>query len=63
MSKKARPFPLRRSLGTGFVLIGNAGGDFKGGKGRMYALDAKSGKSSGNSILVPKEDGDMSSAR
>ena len=29
---------------NGLVFIGNAGGDVKGVKGRMYALDAKTGK-------------------
>lgn len=28
----------------GLVYIGNAGGDYKGGKGHVYALDGKSGK-------------------
>ena len=28
----------------GLVFVGNAGGDYKGGKGHMYALDAKTGK-------------------
>jgi alcohol dehydrogenase (cytochrome c) len=29
---------------NGLIFIGNAGGDFKGVKGRVYALDAKTGK-------------------
>src|SRR5271165_2807644 len=28
----------------GLVFVGNSGGDFKGGKGHVYALDAKTGK-------------------
>jgi glucose dehydrogenase len=42
----------------GLVFIGNAGGDFKGGKGRMYALDAKTGKIVWEFYLVPKVEGD-----
>ena len=42
----------------GLVFIGNAGGDFKGAKGRMYALDAKTGKIVWEFFLVPKTEGD-----
>ena len=42
----------------GLVFVGNAGGDFKGGKGRMYALDAKTGKIVWEFFLVPKTEGD-----
>jgi alcohol dehydrogenase (cytochrome c) len=38
----------------GLVFIGNAGGDIKGVKGRMYALDAKTGKIVWEFYLVPK---------
>ena len=38
----------------GLVYIGNAGGDFKGGKGHMYALDAKTGKVVWEFYLTPK---------
>ena len=43
---------------NGLVFIGNAGGDAKGGKGRMYALDAKTGKIMWEFYLVPKTEGD-----
>jgi alcohol dehydrogenase (cytochrome c) len=43
---------------NGLVFIGNASGDAKGGKGRMYALDAKSGKIVWEFYLVPKTKGD-----
>jgi alcohol dehydrogenase (cytochrome c) len=43
---------------NGFVFIGNAGGDNKGVKGRMYALDAKTGKIVWEFYLVPKTAGD-----
>jgi alcohol dehydrogenase (cytochrome c) len=39
---------------NGLVFIGNAGGDIKGVKGRMYALDAKTGKIVWEFYLVPK---------
>ena len=43
---------------NGLVFIGNAGGDNKGVKGRMYALDAKTGKIVWEFYLVPKSQGD-----
>jgi alcohol dehydrogenase (cytochrome c) len=43
---------------NGLVFIGNAGGDIKGVKGRMYALDAKTGKIVWEFYLVPKAKGD-----
>ena len=42
----------------GLVFVGNAGGDFKGGKGHMFALDAKTGKIVWEFFLVPKVEGD-----
>ena len=44
---------------SGLVFIGNAGGDNKGVKGRMYALDAKTGKIVWEFYLVPKTEGDL----
>ena len=43
---------------NGLVFIGNAGGDNKGVKGRMYALDANSGKIVWEFYLVPRAAGD-----
>jgi len=43
----------------GHVFVGNAGSDFKGGKGRMYALDAKTGKIVWEFFLVPKTEGEV----
>ena len=43
---------------SGLVFIGNAGGDNKGVKGRMYALDASSGKIVWEFYLVPRAAGD-----
>ena len=42
----------------GLVFIGVAGGDNKGVKGRMYALDAKTGKLVWEIYLVPRTAGD-----
>jgi len=42
----------------GLVYIGQAGGDSKGVKGRMYALDARTGKIVWEFYLVPKTAGD-----
>jgi alcohol dehydrogenase (cytochrome c) len=39
---------------NGLIFIGNAGGDNKGVKGRMYALDAKTGKIIWEFYLVPR---------
>ena len=44
---------------NGLVFIGNAGGDAKGGKGHMFALDAKTGKVVWEFFLVPKVEGDV----
>ena len=43
---------------NGLVFIGNAGGDNKGVKGHMYALDAMTGKIVWEFYLVPKTSGD-----
>ena len=43
---------------NGLVFIANGGGDSKGGKGRMYALDARTGKIVWEFFLVPKTEGD-----
>jgi alcohol dehydrogenase (cytochrome c) len=44
---------------NGMVFIGNAGGDNKGVKGRMYGLEAATGKIMWEFYLVPKEVGDV----
>src|SRR5579859_4111309 len=44
---------------SGLVFVGNAGGDNKGVKGRMYALDAASGKIVWEFYLVPRAPGDV----
>jgi alcohol dehydrogenase (cytochrome c) len=56
--KKGEDVPAAPIAWEGLVFIGNAGGDFKGAKGHMYALDAKSGKIVWQFFLVPKTEGD-----
>jgi alcohol dehydrogenase (cytochrome c) len=56
--KKGESAPAAPIAWKGLVFIGNAGGDLKGVKGRMYALDAKTGKIVWEFYLVPKADGD-----
>jgi alcohol dehydrogenase (cytochrome c) len=54
--KRGESVPSAPIAHDGVVYIGNAGGDFKGGKGRMYALEAKTGKILWEFFLVPKGD-------
>ena len=56
--KKGESAPAAPIAWNGLVFIGNAGGDIKGVKGRMYALDAKTGKIVREWYLVPKAEGD-----
>jgi alcohol dehydrogenase (cytochrome c) len=44
---------------NGLVFIGNAGGDHKGSRGRIYALEAKSGRVVWEFYLVPKGSDDV----
>ena len=41
------------------MFIGNAGSDIKGGKGRMYALEAKTGKIVWEFYMVPKTEDEV----
>jgi alcohol dehydrogenase (cytochrome c) len=56
--KKGEYAPGAPIAWNGLVFIGTAGGDTKGVKGRMYALDAKTGKIAWEFYLVPKSPGD-----
>jgi alcohol dehydrogenase (cytochrome c) len=56
--KHGESVPSAPIASDSLVYIGNAGGDFKGGKGHMFALDAKTGKIVWEFFLVPKVDGD-----
>ncbi|HTO60934.1 MAG TPA: PQQ-binding-like beta-propeller repeat protein [Bradyrhizobium sp.] len=53
-AKLAESTPAAPIAWNGLVFMGNAGGDNKGVKGRMYALDAKTGKIVWEFYLVPK---------
>jgi alcohol dehydrogenase (cytochrome c) len=55
---KSESVPAAPIAWNGLVFIGNAGGDLKGVKGRMYALEAKTGKIVWEFYLVPKAEGD-----
>ena len=57
--KRGESVPAAPIAHDGVVYIGNAGGDFKGGKGKMYALDAKTGKILWQFFMVPKVEGDV----
>jgi alcohol dehydrogenase (cytochrome c) len=56
--RKGESAPAAPIAWNGLVFIGNAGGDIKGVKGRMYALDAKTGKIVWEFYLVPRAEGD-----
>ncbi len=58
-SKRGESVPAAPIAWRGLVFVGNAGGDVKGVKGRMYALDAKTGKIVWEFYLVPKTEGDV----
>src|SRR5271168_5440681 len=53
-AKKNEVVPAAPIAWEGLVFIGNAGGDQKGVKGRMYALDGKTGKIVWEFYLVPR---------
>ena len=57
--KRGESVPSAPIAFDGLVYVGNAGGDYKGGKGHMFALDAKTGKIVWEFFLVPKEEGDI----
>ncbi len=56
---KGESAPAAPIAWNNLVFIGNAGGDIKGVKGRMYALDAKTGKIVWEFYLVPRAPGDV----
>ena len=51
--------PASPIVWRGLVFIGNAGGDNRGVKGRMYALDAATGRIVWEFYLVPRSAGDV----
>jgi alcohol dehydrogenase (cytochrome c) len=56
--KRGESVPAAPIAWDGHIFVGNAGGDFKGGKGRMYALEAKTGKILWEFFLVPRTEDD-----
>src|SRR5260370_9513243 len=56
--KHGESVPSAPIASDGLVFVGNAGGVFKGGKGHMFALEAKTGKGVWEFFLVPKVEGD-----
>jgi len=57
--KRGETVPASPIAWKGLVFIGNAGGDNKGVKGRMYALDATNGKIVWEFYLVPRGPSDV----
>ena len=57
--KRGESVPSTPIAWDGHIFVGNAGGDYKGGKGHMYALDAKTGKIIWEFFLVPRAEGDV----
>ena len=54
--RKGESVPAAPIAWGGLVFIGNAGGDNYGVKGRMYALDAATGKVVWETYMVPREE-------
>jgi len=57
--KKGESVPASPIAWNGMVFVGIAGGDIKGVKGRMYALDGATGRIAWEFYLVPKSPGDQ----
>ena len=57
---KGESVPAAPIAWNGMVFAGNAGGDIKGVKGRMYGIDAETGKVKWEFYLVPKSPDDKS---
>lgn len=57
---KGESIPAAPIAWNGMVFVGNAGGDIKGVKGRMYGIDAETGKVKWEFYLVPKSPDDPS---
>jgi PQQ-dependent dehydrogenase (methanol/ethanol family) len=62
-SARGESVPAAPIAWNGLVFIGNAGGDNKGVKGRMYALDANDGHIVWEFYLVPKGEHDFARGR
>ena len=56
--KRGESVPSAPIAWDGLVYVGNAGGDYKGGKGHVFALEGKTGKIVWEFFLAPKVEGD-----
>jgi alcohol dehydrogenase (cytochrome c) len=57
-TKHGESVPSAPIAWDGLVYIGNSGGDYKGGKGHVFALEGKTGKIVWEFFLAPKVEGD-----
>jgi len=57
--KHGESVPSAPIASDGLVYIGNSGGDYKGGKGHVFALEGKTGKVVWEFFLAPKVEGDV----
>jgi alcohol dehydrogenase (cytochrome c) len=57
--KRGESVPSAPIAWDGKVFIGNSGGDYKGGKGHVFALDGKTGKIVWEFFLAPQVEGDV----
>jgi alcohol dehydrogenase (cytochrome c) len=62
-AKRGESVPSAPIASDGLVFVGNAGGDYKGGKGKVYALTERPARSSGSSFSSPKSRATSSGAR
>ena len=58
-AKRGETTPSAPIAWDGLVFIGNAGSDITGGKGRVYALEAKTGKIVWQFYMVPKTEDEV----
>jgi alcohol dehydrogenase (cytochrome c) len=56
--KRGESVPAAPTAWDGLIYISNSGGDYKSGKGHMYALEAKSGKIVWELFVPPRVPGD-----
>jgi alcohol dehydrogenase (cytochrome c) len=56
--KRGESVPSAPIAWNGLVYVGNSGGDYKGGKGHVFALEGKTGKVVREFFLVPKVEDD-----
>jgi alcohol dehydrogenase (cytochrome c) len=57
--KRGESVPSAPIAWDGMVFIGNSGGDYKGGKGHVFALEGKTGKIIWEFFLAPQVEGDV----